>query len=391
MEFYMTEERELIREAARDFAMREVAPQAEHIDRDDAYPLELMKRCGELGFMGIDVPEEYGGTGMSITDFAIICEEIGRKSGTLVATLMAHAGLAAPTLNLLGTPEQKQRWLIPLVQGEKIGALSKTEPSGNADNTLWTCRAVQDGDDWVINGTKVFCTNMSIADIYIVQAITDGPDPQTGAMEVTYFLVEKGTPGLEMGEVEDKLGWRGSNTGTVYYNDVRVPADHLIGKRGDAATCLVPTLYEMCVSGAASLGTASEAFDKAMNFALNRIHGNGTPYFFLYETMRTRLAAMYADIEALRSYTYSLCSDMESGDVDFAKAVLIKPWAYHTAEMVCSQAIDLHGGVGISVGTGAERLWRDAKVGLVGGGQYDILLDKAGMALGKTYGARGAR
>lgn len=390
MPHYMNEDRALIRNVAREFAEKEVRPVATEIDRSDRFPVELFKRCGELGFTSINVPEIYGGSGIDLTSFTIVVEEIAKESATLGIILVAHAGLAATVVAVLGTDEQKRKWLTPLAAGEKIGVYCMTEPTGNADPSMYSCTATKDGDDYIINGTKIFCTNIGVADYYVVKTVTGELNPAVGEGR-TYFMVEKDTPGFSVGKIEDKLGWRGSNTGTLYFKNVRVPAGNMLGpfNRGDGA-CLQPVYYEMTSIGAVALGLAERAYEKTMSYVLARPVKSGLPFYFHFETMRTRLTEMKMNIEAMSSYIYTQTAMVDCGEIDLPASILVKPFCFGNAEKICSTAIDLHGGVGVVRETNIERLWRDAKVGTIGGGQSDNLMDMAGMMYGAAMMQRQA-
>lgn len=382
MPHYMNEDRELIRNIAREFTEKEVKPVAGEIDKDDKFPVELFRRCGELGFTSVNVSEEYGGSGIDLTSFSLVIEEISKESATLAMCIIGHAALAATVINDAGTEEQKKRWLPPLVSGKSIGAYCMTEPTGNADPSMYSCTAVKDGKEWVINGTKVFCTNIGVADYYIVLTVT-GEFNRVKKAGRTFFMVEKNTPGFSIGKIEDKFGLRGSNTGTIYFKNVRVPEENMIGPFNSADSVAPQTLYyEMTVAGASALGIAERAYEKALNFSLARTIKTGTPYYYNFQLVRGKLTEMKMDIEAMRSFIYDQTTSIDNGEINIPVAILVKPYCYRKAEMICSLAIDLHGGIGVVKEAGVERLWRDAKIGMIAGGQYDYLIDVAGKVLG---------
>ena len=388
MPHYMNEERELIRNIAREFTEKEVMPVAMEIDKNESFPIDLLKRCGELGFAGINVPEEYGGSGIDLTSFAIVIEELSKGCATLAMCLIGHAALATTAVNVAGTEEQKKKWLARLATVEGLAAYCMTEPTGNADQSLWSCKATKEGKDWVINGTKVFCTNIGVADYYIVMTVTDDlNNPKKSGH--TYFMVEKGTPGLSIGKIEDKVGLRGSNTGTIYFKNVRVPEENMIGSINQAETVAPQTLYfEMVASGASALGIAESAYEKAFTFSLQRTVRNDIPYYFNFELVRAKLTEMKMEIEALRSFVYDQTTRIDNNEVNLPIAILVKPYSFKKAEMICSLAVDLHGGLGVVKEVGVERLWRDAKIGMIAGGQYDYLIDLVGKILGATRGSK---
>jgi|GEM_PF-425842 len=381
MPHYMNEDRELIVSTVREFVENEVKPVAREIDTSDVFPLELFHRCGELGYTNINVPKEFGGSEIDLTTFSLIIEEISKESATLGMCLIAHAGLAATAVNYMGSDEQKAKWLVPMAQGTSVGAYCMTETTGLAERSMWSCRAVQDGDDWVINGKKIFCTNIEVSDYFVVLAVTGDTQPLVTPPS-TLFMVEKDTPGFSIGQIEDKVGWRGSSTGILNFDEVRVPAQNMLGPLHMGATCAQTALFEMPSAGACALGIAEAAYEMAFNFALNRTVGDGQPYYMYFESMRTRLQEMKLDLEAMRSFIYNVTTMIDNGEIDAPIAYMMKAYCFRRAESICSQAIDLHGGLGVVIDTGVERLWRDAKVGMIGGGQYDNLLDLAGKLTG---------
>jgi len=220
--WYMNDDREAVLAIAREFAKTEVAPQALEIDRDDRFPLELFKRAGELGLLGITVPEEDGGLGMDQTTNALVLEEIAKVSPVLTIAMGAHILLAGGILQMLGTPEQKAKWLAPAATGEGVLSCGQTEAIGGDDQGEYTTRAVLDGDEWVINGGKVLVSNIGVADYYVIVAVTaEHPDPvaKTG---LSAFVVPAGTPGFGVGKAEHKLGWHGSATGSLSFSNCRI-------------------------------------------------------------------------------------------------------------------------------------------------------------------------
>lgn len=368
MEFYLNDEREIVRNAVREFTDREVRPLAEKIDQEDYFPTELFRRMGELGFLDLFVPEEYGGNNADLTTFCIVVEEVSKASATLGMSLIAHSCLSQGLVTLMPDCELKRRVLPELVSGQKIGCTSSTEPCGYGNQTAYATRAVSDGDDFVITGQKVFATNIGAADYYFVDCVLDEPGPRG------LILVEKGTPGFTIGESEDKVGWRGSNSGTLYFDNVRVPQTNLVSKDSTIAG-----YFEVVACGACALGISEEAYDMLWNYAMQRMHASGKPYPLEYQVMRIRMMENLAKINAIRSMTYAETANNDTGTPNLVNGFLIKPTCFQYAEEITSQSMNLFGGVGVVKGTGIERLWRDAKVGLIGGAAYDLCLDTASM------------
>lgn len=382
MPFFMTPERQQVVDTARRFAQKELRPRAREIDRSDEFPVDLFKKMGALGFLGITLPEQYNGSGGDLTTLALVIEELSKECVGIAQNVIAHTCLVSQCLNTPATPEQKEKWLSKLTTGEKIGVYCFTEPCGNSNLAGWKTRAVRDGDDWVINGGKMFCTNVGVADYYYVCALTEGAmDPAT-MVGATTFLVERGTPGLRVGRIEDKVGWRGSSTGQVFFDEVRVPESHRISPLGmGLLCCLESPPFEMICEAASALGLAQHAYEKTLSYARERMDANGLSFYQKFETMRTRIVEMKMKIEALRAFVYSLTDMMDRGENVYPTVFTIKPYAFALAEEICSTAVNLHGGNGVVADTGIEQLWRDAKVGMIGGGQYDMMLDMASAML----------
>lgn len=371
--WYLTEERELMRNVAREFVEQEVKPVALELDKKDEFPLRLLKRAGELGFLGITFPEEYGGLGGDWTTLALVTEEISKVSPTLAVVMGAHSVLAGGILNVLGSHEQKLKYLAPAAKGEIILAMAGTEAAGGANYGEFTTRAVLDGDEWVINGTKLFITNIHYADIYIVVAVTSPPDAPKAAHSL--FLVPKDAHGLELGKPENKLGWNGSSTGTVYLRNVRVPKENMLGPEGKT---MLPFYFsatdEFMICGPMALGMAEACYEKAFQYAHERMQG-GKSMYDKYEVVRHKLVNMWIEIEALRGMVYTAIAKRDSGQMILGEGRALKIKGYRVAEYVANEAIQIHGGLGTIVDTGLERFWRDAKVLAIGGGSIEALTE----------------
>lgn len=384
--WYMTDERQLVLDAAKEFVRTEVAPVAQEIDNTNRFPRELFTRAGELGFIGLTIPEEFGGSGVDQTASALVLEEIATSLPVLTIAMGAHALLAGGLIQLLGTPDQKRRWLTPAATGEIILACGSTEPVGGDNQAEFTTRAVRDGDDWVITGSKCLICNIGVADAYVIIAVTaDKPDPVTKA-GLSAFVVPADTPGLSVGEPEHKLGWHGSSTGSVYLDRCRVPADALLGQEGGALQAMfVSASAEFLSCGPVSLGIAEGAYRAALDYSMTRTQ-QGLCLFDRFQVTRHKLARMYGEIESLRGLVYSTYAERDRGDVQLAKSRLLKVKGAEVSEYVCREAIQLFGGVGTIVDTGVERYWRDAKVMAIGGASVEALNDvisgliKRGMA-----------
>ncbi|WP_172135398.1 acyl-CoA dehydrogenase family protein [Adlercreutzia sp. ZJ473] len=371
--YYMTEERELIAQSARDFAENYIRPLADKIDKEDYFATELYKRAGELGFCDLHVPEEYGGNDLSLTDHMIIVEEMARVSPGFAMTFVADISICETLLVDLGTPEQKERWLPGMVKGEIIASHCTVEPCGLGNMEAYTGRAVPADGGWVLNATKSWSTNVGAAQLNIVKAWTDTPG------EFSYFLVPLDSEGVLVSPPEDKVGWRGSNTGEVVFKDVFVPNSDVLGPIGKSVDLGIQSVFnEMIGTGSVALGITEESNAITQRYISTRMHNSGVPFPFRYDVMRVRFAENMAREDAIRGMAYPAALAYDAGARNMDRAFLIKAYCFEMAERVASTNIELCGGVGTVRGTGLERLWRDAKMGLIGGGQRDYLYSMAG-------------
>jgi alkylation response protein AidB-like acyl-CoA dehydrogenase len=326
-----------------------------------------MKRCAELNLTGILFPEKYGGLGLGLTEFCLALEEISRASQTMAITLDASVTLCFLPILTSGTEEQREKYIRRSISGELIGAISMTEPCGTSNFPAHTATAVRDGNHWILNGTKVFTTNSQAADVYLFFCRVDGnPMPSC-------FIVEKGMPGLSFGKIEKKLGWHGSNTGTVHYDDVRVPAANLLGNLHEGLPAVGLAISESCVGiGAMCVGAAAGVFQKTLEYARDRnlLGRQMIDIQGVYES----LARMAMDIETSRSLVYRAAGLIDSGQPPlldtpsgfFASACKTQP--PEMAAQVCDMAIQLHGGHGYMDDMGIHRYWRDVRACQIGEG-----------------------
>jgi len=373
--WYMNEERELMLNVARDFVDQEVRPVAMEIDRTSEFPTKLFKRAGELGFLGITISEEFGGLGKDHTTNSLIMEEISKSCPVLAVAMGAHTLLAGGLINMLGTPEQKKKYLAPAMSGEIILACGSTEPAGGSNHIEHTSKAVLDGDQWVINGGKVLISNIGVADVYVVLAVTsDKVDPITRE-GMSCFIVPAGTPGLEIGKHEHKLGWHGSATGSISFKNMKIPKENLLGPLGGCMRAMFVNVTDEFLScGPLALGMAEEAFNMAYKFSMERTQRGQNMYDRL-QVSRHKLVKMYGEIESLRALVYSTCALRDSGQMTLKLGRMLKIKGAEVSEYVTREAIQLFGGVGTIVDTGVERFWRDSKVLALGGGSVEALTE----------------
>jgi alkylation response protein AidB-like acyl-CoA dehydrogenase len=364
----LTDEQKMVRDMVRDFAQNEVAPVAAKIDETGEFPWEVVKKMGELGLMGIPFPEKWGGSGFGELTYAIAVEEIAKVCASTAITLAAHTSIGTAPIYLFGTEEQKERFLIPLAKGEKIGAFAMTEPNAGSDVGSIESTAVRDGDSYVLNGSKMFCTNAGVADVLVVAArIGNGK----GIDGITIFLVEKDTPGLKMGKKENKMGWRGSDTRQFTMEDALVPAGNLLGVEGEGFKQNMETLEGGRISIAAlSLGIAEAALEASLSYASQRKQFGRTIGHF--QAIRFKIADMVTGIEAGRLLTYNAAARRDNGLPHGLEAALAKLFCSELATKSALEAIQIHGGYGYIKEYPVERYLRDAKVCEIGEGTSEI-------------------
>jgi butyryl-CoA dehydrogenase len=375
--WYMNEDRQLILNVAKEFAEKEIKPVALQIDATDEFPYQLFKRAGELGFLGITIPTEFGGLGLDYTTSALIYEEIAKASPVLTVNMGAHTMLAAGMIAMLGTPAQKQKYLAPAATGEIILACGSTEAAGGDNHVEHTTKAERVGDEWVINGGKVLISNIGVADVYVIFAATSKVDPITRA-GISAFLVEKDTPGLTIGSFEHKLGWHGSATGSISFQDMRLPKDALLGPEGGCmSAAVVSCTNEFLTCGPVGLGISEAAYETAFQYSLDRIQ-RGMPMYDRFQVTKFKLVKMRTMIEELRAFVYSTYAMKDQGQLVLCEGRMMKIRGSEIAEEICREAIQILGGVGVIRETGLERFWRDAKVLAIGGASVEALQDFIG-------------
>jgi butyryl-CoA dehydrogenase len=368
MDFRLTEEQRMIRRMVRDFAEKEIAPRAEEIDETDRFPDALFRRMGELGLPGLPFPEAYGGSDGGYTSLVIALEEIARVSGSMAITLDAHTSLCSEPIYLFGSEEQKRKYLVPLARGEKIGAFGLTEPQAGSDAGATRTRGVRDGGEWVINGQKIFITNGSVADVVVITAMTDLEKDTRG---ISAFIVEKGTPGFQVGRDEKKMGLRGSVTSELFFEDCRIPAENLLGKEGEGFKQFLATLDAGRVAIAAmAVGLAQGAFEKAVLYAKERVQF-GQP-IAEFQAVQWMIADTATEIEAARLMVHRAAWLREHGERFTKEAAMAKLFATEMSERACYKALQIHGGYGYVREYEVERMYRDQRLCAIGEGTSEI-------------------
>ncbi|HEX6790504.1 MAG TPA: acyl-CoA dehydrogenase family protein [Candidatus Krumholzibacteria bacterium] len=364
----LTDEQQMIKETARRFAEAELAPITIKMDESAEYPVEMFAKMGEMGFMGLVVPGEYGGTGTDMVSYAVVIEELARVDGSTALGVAAHNSLACGPIILMGTEEQKKKYLPELATGEAIGAFCLTEPQAGSDASNTKTTAVKKGDKYILNGTKIYVTNGGWARYLVATASTD---PAAGANGISAFIIENDFPGFVVGTKEKKLGLRASGTFEIVFDNCEVPAQNLLGREGGGFKTFMKTLEGGRISiGAFSLGIAQGAMEAAIKFGKDRKQFD-TPIID-FQINQMKVADMATEIHAARLLVHDAARRKDAGE-EFARyASMAKLFASEMAMRVTDQAIQLHGGYGYCREYHVERMYRDAKLGTIGEGTSEI-------------------
>ena len=368
MDFRPTEEQVLLRRSVREFAETEIRPHVREWDQDQHFPIELMPKLAALGLLGIQFPEQYGGAAMSAIDYCICIEELARVDPAVALSVAAHNGLCSSHISLFGTEAQKQRYLVPLVRGEKIGAWGLTEPTSGSDAAGMRTTATRAGTCWVLNGSKTFTTHGRVGDVAVVMAVTDRT---AGAKGISAFIVEKGTPGLAPGKKEDKLGMRASDTSEMIFENCRLPADQLLGDEGLGFVHTMQVLDAGRIGIAVlAVGLAQGAYEAALGYARERkAFGKSISSF---QAIQWKLADAATKIEAARLLTYRAAFLKERGRRTTLESAMAKLYASEIAVKVADDCVQIHGGYGFVKDYPAEKYFRDVKLTTIGEGTSEI-------------------
>jgi butyryl-CoA dehydrogenase len=366
--YFFTEEQAMLRDMVRDFALNEVKPIAAEIDENERFPMETIQKMAELGLMGICFPEEYGGAGMDTVCYAVAVEEISRVCGSTGLTLAAHVSLGTAPIFLFGNDEQRKKYLPKLCSGEWIGAFGLTEPNAGSDAGGTETMAIKDGDDYVLNGAKMFITNASVSSVYVATAVTD---KSMGTKGISSFIVEAGTPGFSVGKKEHKMGVRGSDTAELHFEDCRIPAENLLGQEGEGFKQFLTILDGGRISiGAMALGIAQGALDEALKYSRERKQFG--KYLNRFQAIQFMLADNATDVESARLLVYHAARLKDAGENYVQAAAMAKLYASEAAMRCSNRAIQIHGGYGYTRDYPVERFLRDAKLCEIGEGTSEI-------------------
>jgi alkylation response protein AidB-like acyl-CoA dehydrogenase len=368
MQYELNEEQRMVRDMVRDLAQKEMAPRAAEVDKTEEFPEENIRKMAELGLMGLPYPEEYEGGGGDYVSYAIAVEEIARACGSTALIYAAHVSLGCGPIYAFGTEEQKQTWLPRLCTGQGLAAFGLTEPEAGSDAGATRTMAVRDGDDYVLNGSKMWITSGAIADVVTCTAKTN---PEAGTRGISSFLVAKGTPGFIPGKNEPKMGLKGSVTSALSLENCRVPVTNLLGQEGEGFKQMLITLDSGRIGIAAmALGLAQAAFDQAVQYAKERVQF-GQP-IAKFQAIQWMLADMATEIDAARMMVYRAAATKDAGKRFTREAAMAKLFASEVAERAAFKAVQIHGGYGYSREYPVERIYRDQRLCTIGEGTSEI-------------------
>jgi alkylation response protein AidB-like acyl-CoA dehydrogenase len=364
----ISKEHEEFRERIREFAEKEIEPKAKELDETGKFPFDTIKKLGEMGILGMIVPQEYGGSGYDTLSYSIAVEEISRVCGSTGITVAAHNSLGLYPIYLFGNEEQKRKYLPDLASGKKLGSFGLTEPGAGSDAAGTKTTAVRDGNFYMVNGTKTFITNASVGETFVFTAVTDKTKGYKG---ISSFILEKGMKGFSIGKKENKMGLRGSDTATLIFEDLRLPQENLLGKEGEGFKQFMITLDGGRISiGSMALGIAQGAFDKALKYAKERIQFGKSIADF--QAIQWKLSDMATQIEAARHLIYHASELKDKGERFIKESAMAKLYASEVGRFVCYQAIQIFGGYGYLSDYPVERYFRDVKLCEIGEGTSEI-------------------
>ena len=368
MDFRPTEEQQLLRRTVREFAETEIRPHVREWDQEQHFPIELILKLASLGLLGIQFPERYGGAGMSAIDYCICIEELARIDPGVALSVAAHNGLCSSHIFTFGNEEQRQKFLVPLARGVKIGAWGLTESTSGSDAAGMRTAARRAGNCWSISGSKTFTTHGRAGDIMVVMAVTDRA---LGSKGISAFVVERGTPGMTPGKKEDKLGMRASDTSEVLFDNCRIPADQMIGVEGQGFVNTMEVLDSGRIGIAAlAVGLAQGAYEAAVSYARERKAFGRTISSF--QAIQFKLADAATRVEAARLLTYRAAYLKQQGRRTTLESSMAKLYASEVAVRVADECVQIHGGYGFVKDYPAEKYFRDVKLTTIGEGTSEI-------------------
>ncbi len=376
---YFTEEHEMFRKSVRDFVEKEIASHADEWEAQGDFPNEIFKKMGALGFLGIRYPEEYGGSALDVFYTVVLCEELARSRTAGVAlAIMVQTDMATPPIAMIGTHEQKEKYLAPAIRGEKIGALGITEPGAGSDVASMKTTAVRDGDSYVINGSKIFITNGARADFITLAARTEKDARHKG---ISLFILPTDTPGFSVGRRLEKVGHYTSDTAELVLEDVRLPADHMLGEEGKGFYEVMKNFQgERLVGSVFSVAAAEYVLDETIEYVKNR-EQFGRP-ISKFQVTQHKIVDMAAQIEAARQLTYRAAFLFDRGEDCVKEVSMAKIVATDVARRVSDECLQLHGGYGYMMEYYVQRAWRDLRMYSIGGGTTEIMKEIVAKKMG---------
>lgn len=358
MDFKLSEDQRMVQDAARSFAEKEVRPRAAAVDAEARFPAETVQKLAELGFLGIFIPAKYGGSEMDQLSYVLVVEELSRACAATGVIVSAHNSLVCFPLLQFGTEEQKQKYLVPLASGKKLGSFALTEPEAGSDAASQKTIAVEDGEDFILNGSKIFITNATVAEVFIVFCLTD---PSAGVRGISALIVERGTPGFTVGRKEETLGIRGSGACLLSFDDVRVPKANLLGEMNKGFRVAMATLDAGRIGIAAqAVGIAQAALDASVGYSKERKQF-GKPIANL-QAIQWMIADTSTELAAARLLTYRAACAKDAGESYTQEAAQAKLFSSETASRAANRAVQIHGGYGYTREFVVERLFRDARI-----------------------------
>lgn len=368
MDWTFTDEQKMLRDMVRKFVEKELKPAAERIDKEKKIPRELIDKMAELGFLGIAFPPEYGGAGMGELGYCIMQEEIGRGCASTATFIGAHQSIGASGIYLFGTEEQKQKYLVPLAEGKKIGAYALTEPNAGSDAFNAETTAQEKDDHFLINGRKIFITNGSIADVFTVFAKMSGGQADG---KLSTFIVEKEFPGFSVGKIEEKMGIRGSETAELIFEDMKVPKENLLGRMGRGVIVGMRVLDTGRLGlGAAALGSAKEALKLSTNYSKERIQFGRK--ISQNQAVQWMLADMAVEIYNMESILYRTAWLYDQGKTTVKESSIVKLYCSEALDRIVDKAMQIYGGYGFTEDFPIERMYRDSRINRIFEGTSEI-------------------
>jgi alkylation response protein AidB-like acyl-CoA dehydrogenase len=388
MEYEHSDEIKLLRQSVREFVDKAIRPIAREMDEREEVPLDVIKQAGQLGLLGVPFPEKYGGLEMGITGYCVLMEELQRADASIATIIGAHAQLAAMSVFIGGSEAQKDKYLRGMNEGRLIGAWALTEPGAGSDAAHISTSAELRGDEWVINGQKMWITNGSFADVIIVHAVTDKAKGARGG--ISAFIVEKDRPGFHVGKIEEKMGLRASHTASIYFEDLRVPAENILGGPGMGFQVAMKTLdIGRCGLGGGSIGAAKEAFELSRRYAIER-QQFGRPIAD-FQAIQFKLAEMAVKLYTMEQIVYDCAKKVDAGKPATLESSIVKLYCSEMASQVIDEAIQIHGGMGFSRELPLERMYRDARVTRIFEGTNEIQKSVIATELLKQVGYKVSR